>query len=207
VGFAPASAERSSTALPSVPGRRRGGGLVRLRASSPPVHLRSTRRAASAPRPGRGFRRGSEACTVTCTVFVRCESGVCRNRKRGVCACYYDPHAKTCTVCSDRRRLMAFISLNARFAEHRTRLVCLGVSPSPRVRCLLACFTYLLTYRHGEPYRDPARHVSNRSPTDALPRVTTSVDLVIIITSSRPRTLYPPLQSSTPDICRKQRPV
>ena len=48
--------------------------------------------------------------------------------------------------CSDRRRLMAFISLNARFAEHRTRLVCLGVSPSPRVRCLLACFTYLLTY-------------------------------------------------------------
>ena len=30
--------------------------------------------------------------------------------------------------------------------EHRTRLVCLGVSPSPRVRCLSACFTYLLTY-------------------------------------------------------------
>ena len=30
---------------------------------------------------------------------------------------------------------MAFISFNTRVAEHRTRLVCLGVSPSPRVRC------------------------------------------------------------------------
>ena len=39
-----------------------GAGVARGRASSPPVHLRSTRRAASAPRPGRGFRRGSEAC-------------------------------------------------------------------------------------------------------------------------------------------------
>ena len=35
-------------------------------------------------------------------MFVRCESGVCRNRK-WVCACY-SIHAKTCTVCSDRRR-------------------------------------------------------------------------------------------------------
>jgi hypothetical protein len=41
---------------------------------------------------------------------------------------------------------MAFISLNSRVVEHRTRLVCLGETPSPRVRCLLAMFTYLLTY-------------------------------------------------------------
>ena len=41
---------------------------------------------------------------------------------------------------------MAFISLNSRVAEHRTRLVCLGETPSPRVRCRLAMFTYLLTY-------------------------------------------------------------
>jgi hypothetical protein len=40
---------------------------------------------------------------------------------------------------------MAFIRLNTRVAEHRTRLVCLGETPSPRVRCLLAMFTYLLT--------------------------------------------------------------
>ena len=41
---------------------------------------------------------------------------------------------------------MAFISLNSRVVEHRTRFVCLGETPSPRVRCLLATFTYLLTY-------------------------------------------------------------
>jgi hypothetical protein len=41
---------------------------------------------------------------------------------------------------------MAFISFNSRVAEHRTRFVCLGETPSPRVRCLLALFTYLLTY-------------------------------------------------------------
>ena len=41
---------------------------------------------------------------------------------------------------------MAFISLNSRVVEHRTRLVCLGETPSPRVRCRLAMFTYLLTY-------------------------------------------------------------
>jgi hypothetical protein len=41
---------------------------------------------------------------------------------------------------------MAFISLNTRVVEHRTRLVCLGETPSPRVRCRLALFTYLLTY-------------------------------------------------------------
>jgi len=41
---------------------------------------------------------------------------------------------------------MAFISSNARVAEHRTRLVCLGESPSPRVRCRLAMFYLLLTY-------------------------------------------------------------
>jgi hypothetical protein len=41
---------------------------------------------------------------------------------------------------------MAFISFNSRVAEHRTRLVCLGETPSPRVRCQLALFTYLLTY-------------------------------------------------------------
>ena len=40
---------------------------------------------------------------------------------------------------------MAFISLNSRVVEHRTRLVCLGETPSPRVRCQLAMFTYLLT--------------------------------------------------------------
>jgi hypothetical protein len=34
------------------------------------------------------------------------------------------------------------------------RLVCLGVSPSPRVRCLLACFTLLYFTR-------PPRHVSS----------------------------------------------
>ena len=39
---------------------------------------------------------------------------------------------------------MAFISLNSRVVEHRTRLVCLGETPSPRVRCRLAMFTYLL---------------------------------------------------------------
>ena len=42
---------------------------------------------------------------------------------------------------------MAFISLNSRVVEHRTRLVCLGETPSPRVRCRLAMFTYLLTWR------------------------------------------------------------
>jgi hypothetical protein len=32
-------------------------------------------------------------------------------------------------------------------AEHRTRFVCLGAPPSPRVRCLSACLLYyLLTY-------------------------------------------------------------
>ena len=41
---------------------------------------------------------------------------------------------------------MAFTSFNSRVAEHRTRFVCLGVTPSPRVRCRLALFTYLLTY-------------------------------------------------------------
>jgi hypothetical protein len=41
---------------------------------------------------------------------------------------------------------MAFISFNSRVVEHRTRFVCLGETPSPRVRCLLALFTYLLTY-------------------------------------------------------------
>jgi hypothetical protein len=41
---------------------------------------------------------------------------------------------------------MAFISLNSRVVEHRTRLVCLGETPSPRVRCQSAMFTYLLTY-------------------------------------------------------------
>jgi hypothetical protein len=42
---------------------------------------------------------------------------------------------------------MAFISFYTRVAEHRTRFVCLGETPSPRVRCLLALlFTYLLTY-------------------------------------------------------------
>ena len=41
---------------------------------------------------------------------------------------------------------MAFISFNSRVAEHRTRFVCLGETPSPRVRCQLALFTYLLTY-------------------------------------------------------------
>ena len=41
---------------------------------------------------------------------------------------------------------MAFSSFNSRVAEHRTRLVCLGETPSPRVRCQLALFTYLLTY-------------------------------------------------------------
>ena len=44
---------------------------------------------------------------------------------------------------------MAFISLNTRVAEHRTRLVCLGETPLPRVRCQLAMFTYLLTYALG----------------------------------------------------------
>ena len=39
---------------------------------------------------------------------------------------------------------MAFISLNSRVVEYRTRFVCLGETPSPRVRCLLALFTYLL---------------------------------------------------------------
>ena len=39
---------------------------------------------------------------------------------------------------------MAFISLNTRVVEHRTRLVCLGETPSPRVRCRLALITYLL---------------------------------------------------------------
>jgi hypothetical protein len=41
---------------------------------------------------------------------------------------------------------MAFVSFNSRVVEHRTRFVCLGETPSPRVRCLLALFTYLLTY-------------------------------------------------------------
>jgi hypothetical protein len=40
---------------------------------------------------------------------------------------------------------MAFISFYTRVAEHRTRFVCLGETPSPRVRCLLALVTYLLT--------------------------------------------------------------
>jgi hypothetical protein len=40
---------------------------------------------------------------------------------------------------------MAFISFNTRVVEHRTRLVCLGETPSPRVRCRLALVTYLLT--------------------------------------------------------------
>ena len=136
-----------------------GAGVARGRASSPPVHLRSTRRAASAPRPGRGFRRGSEACIEgvhrdvhrVCSVRIGCVP----KSEMGVCACYYDPHAKTCTVCSDRRRLMAFISLNARFAEHRTRLVCLGVSPSPRVRCPVGMFYFTFLF-FADP-RDPTR--------------------------------------------------
>ena len=42
---------------------------------------------------------------------------------------------------------MAFISFNTRVAEHRTRFVCLGETPSPRVRCLLRVgVVYLLTY-------------------------------------------------------------
>jgi hypothetical protein len=54
---------------------------------------------------------------------------------------------------------MAFISLNSRVVEHRTRLVCLGETPSPRVRCLLATFTYLLTYnrRRDETRLDETR--------------------------------------------------
>ena len=51
---------------------------------------------------------------------------------------------------------MAFTSFNSRVAGHRTRFVCLGVTPSPRVRCRLALFTYLLTYRGpGPPTADP----------------------------------------------------
>ncbi len=69
--------------------------------------------------------------------------------------------------------LMAFISLNARFAEHRTRLVCLGVSPSPRVRCLLACFTYLLTYR---PWRAVSRSGAARLESVADGRLTARND-------------------------------
>lgn len=46
------------------------------------------------------------------------------------------------------RRLMTFISTYTRLLTHRTPLCKLyaWVSPSPRVRCLLACVTYLLTY-------------------------------------------------------------
>jgi len=54
---------------------------------------------------------------------------------------------------------MAFISLNTRVVEHRTRLVCLGETPSPRVRCRLALITYLLTYLllSRRPFSNPKR--------------------------------------------------
>ncbi len=48
---------------------------------------------------------------------------------------------------------MAFISFNTRVVEHRTRLVCLGGTPSPRVRCRLALVTYLLTYLRFSEFR------------------------------------------------------
>jgi hypothetical protein len=44
---------------------------------------------------------------------------------------------------------MAFISFNTRVVEHRTRFVCLGETPLPRVRCQLALFTYLLNYTNS----------------------------------------------------------
>jgi len=48
---------------------------------------------------------------------------------------------------------MAFISFNSRVAEHRTRFVFLGETPSPRVRCQLALLTYLLTATVTVPAR------------------------------------------------------
>jgi len=61
---------------------------------------------------------------------------------------------------------MAFISLNSRVVEHRTRLVCLGETPSPRVRCRLALFTYLLTYR---PLRHHVGLASVHAPAHQAP--------------------------------------
>jgi hypothetical protein len=67
---------------------------------------------------------------------------------------------------------MAFISLNSRVVEHRTRLVCLGETPSPRVRCLLAMFTYLLTRApprpaHASLHKHTLHTVPHRPPMQA----------------------------------------
>ena len=57
-------------------------------------------------------------------------------------------------------------------AEHRTRLVCLGGTPSPRVRCRLAMFT-LLTTRASTPRTRPwcvdARRGNYRGPSTRSP--------------------------------------
>ena len=46
--------------------------------------------------------------------------------------------------------------------EHRTRFVCLGETPSPRVRCQLALFTYLLTTYGPEARRPRTRPTATR---------------------------------------------
>ena len=48
--------------------------------------------------------------------------------------------------CGTRKRAYPYTGAARRVVEHRTRLVCLGETPSPRVRCRLAMFTFLLTY-------------------------------------------------------------
>ena len=50
-------------------------------------------------------------------------------------------NAATCTLPVGDVYLLTYL-----LTEHRTRLVCLGETPSPRVRCRLAMFTYLLSY-------------------------------------------------------------
>jgi len=46
--------------------------------------------------------------------------------------------------------------------EHRTRFVCLGETPSPRVRCQLALLTYLLTTYGPEARRPRTRPTATR---------------------------------------------
>ena len=66
------------------------------------------------------------------------ERSATRSGEKGTCV--------TPQLSSRNRGLTDGFHLRPRVVEYRTRFVCLGETPSPRVRCLWASFTYLLTY-------------------------------------------------------------
>ena len=92
---------------------------------------------------------------------------------------------------------MAFISFNTRVVEHRTRLVCLGETPSPRVRCQLALFTYLLTYLRARKNTGLwPRHT--RASTDQLRPTSYLRSMALWVLVRFPNIPFPPTQARQP---------